>query len=152
MLQKRKASRITKEIKLDLKNYTKIKEWLKSKNLQKKINNLSRKYKGKKILIYGADLMSEAIFDNYNLSELNIIGVADNKFYNTDSEFKGYKTIPLYFVEEFQFDAIFIFLYNSSRIKKFIKEDLLPEHYDFIQIEKVIPKDFLTQIIEISQF
>jgi hypothetical protein len=45
------------------------------------------------MIVYGDGVLSSAIFDNYDLSGLNIIGVADNKLLNLIMEFKGYKAI-----------------------------------------------------------
>lgn len=57
-----------------------FKQYLETYNAQAKINQLAKRYKNKKIIIYGAGQFSREIFDNYDLSKLNIIAVADKKF------------------------------------------------------------------------
>ena len=54
-------------------------------NTKKRIKKLAKKYKNKKIVIYGAGSFSQEIFQNYDLSELNIIAIADLKF-NDESQ------------------------------------------------------------------
>ena len=55
-------------------------EYLKIYNAQSKINKLAKRYKNKKIAVYGAGQFSHAIFSNYDLSNLNIVAVADLRF------------------------------------------------------------------------
>ena len=49
-------------------------------NVQKQINKQAKKYKNKKILIYGTGLLSSEIFKNYDLSSLNIVGIVNIKY------------------------------------------------------------------------
>ena len=44
---------------------------------QKQIDKLTKKYKNKKIVIYGAGIMSEILFKNFDLSKLNIVAICD---------------------------------------------------------------------------
>ena len=41
---------------------------------------LNKKLKGKTIVIYGSGLLFQKVLSNYDLSELNIIGISDRKF------------------------------------------------------------------------
>ena len=59
-----------------------FKEYLKIYNAQKKIDKLARKYKNRKIVIYGAGQFFCEIMDNYDLSKLNIVAICDKKFEN----------------------------------------------------------------------
>ncbi len=52
-------------------------DYLKNIDIQKKIDKYTKKYKGKKVVIYGAGKLSDYIFQNYDLSKLNIVAVAD---------------------------------------------------------------------------
>ena len=70
-------------------------EYLKTYNAQEKINKLAKRYKNKKIAIYGAGQFSRKIFENYDLSKLNIIAVADLKFKDESKRnFFGMNCIP----------------------------------------------------------
>jgi len=104
--------------------------FLKKKNFQKRIDALAKKYSGNKIIIYGAGIGFEAIKENYDLSKLNIIGIADMKFGN-DGEFMGYKTFdPDSFMKESP-DAVLIAMVESDIAEDFFKENIIPEHGKF---------------------
>ena len=47
---------------------------------QKQIDKLSKKLKNKKLVIYGAGDFAKVLFENYDLSKLNILAVSDKKF------------------------------------------------------------------------
>lgn len=90
-------------------------DFLKKYNAQKKINKLVKKYKNKKIAVYGAGQFARAIFERYNISGLNIVAVADIKFENNNqSEFFNYKCISPNALGDIDCDVILIanFDYN----------------------------------------
>lgn len=63
-------------------------------NFEKTLEKLSKKLKDKKIMLYGAGSFIQVIKDYYDISKLNIVGIADKKI-ETDKEMKeflGYKT------------------------------------------------------------
>ena len=107
-----------------------IVNFLKKKNFQKRINTLSKKYADKKIIIYGAGMTFEAIKENFDLSNLNIIGIADMKF-DEGQEFMGYKTYQYNtFLKEKQ-DLVLIGMIESDIAEEFFKEELYPEFGKF---------------------
>ena len=55
-------------------------EILKNLEAQKQIDRLARKYKNKKVVLYGAGKFFETLKNNYDISKLNVIAVADKKF------------------------------------------------------------------------
>ena len=55
-------------------------KYLKRFNFDKNLPKLIKKLKGKSIIIYGAGAFFELIKSNYNLDELNIIGISDKRF------------------------------------------------------------------------
>ena len=81
-------------------------------NFAKQYSILIQKYKNKKILIYGAGKLFQAIRKHYNLSEFNIVGISDINFREEDKEkeFFGYKKILLSDITNINFDAIFVAL------------------------------------------
>jgi len=104
--------------------------FLKKKNFQKRIDKLSKKYSDKKIIIYGAGMGFEAVKENYDLSKLNIIGIADMKFDN-DGEFMGYKTYsPDSFIEQ-KPDIVLIAMIESDIAEEFFEDELIPEFGKF---------------------
>lgn len=58
----------------------------------KHLDKLSKKLKNKTVIIYGTGLFFQTINENYDLSKLNIITVADKKFQNHEEneQFLGY--------------------------------------------------------------
>ena len=62
-----------------------LKKFLEKNNFSKHLNKLNRKLKDKKIIIYGAGKFFRAIVENYDLSNLNIIGICDKSFTSSDN-------------------------------------------------------------------
>ena len=97
-------------------------EFLLKNNFEKRINSLRRRLKNKKIVLYGAGAFFELIHKYFDLSDLNIIGISDKKFKDTDNirTFCGYKTYKPTQIESLKPDYVLISL------KKFIPiwEDL----------------------------
>ena len=121
-------------------DYNDFKELLAKKGLQKRIDQLAKKYANKSILIYSGGLMSSVMFDNYDLSKLNIAGVADIKFFGVDEEFKGHKAISSYDIPENKPDVILLATLNSFDVKEFLKENIFPETGN-IPVESILQKD-----------
>ena len=76
----------------DLLNY------LKRKNFAKRLIKLKRQLNNKSVIIYGAGKLFRIIMDNYDLSNLNSIGVCDKSFSTADeaSQIFGYPQIALH--------------------------------------------------------
>ena len=102
---------------LFMQNSEKWDKYLKFVNEQKYINKLAKKYKDKKILIYGTGTIAEHIFNNYDLSKLNIIAVSDKK-YVSRSSYKGYIAVKPEEIKELKPDVILFTLYNKKVVKK----------------------------------
>ncbi len=68
-------------------------QYLEKINFSKRLKNLEKKYKNKKIIIYGTGQFFQVINENYDLGGLDIIAIADRKFYEhkEDETFLGYK-------------------------------------------------------------
>ena len=73
-----------------------FKEYLKKVNFSSYLKTLKKKLKDKRIIIYGTGMMFQYICKNYDLSELNIIGVSDIKFSpeHEGEKYLGYNIIP----------------------------------------------------------
>ena len=68
-------------------------EYLLKYNVEKSIKNLNKSLKNKKIILYGGGLLFKLINEYYDLSNLNIIGIADKKLskINELNNICGYK-------------------------------------------------------------
>lgn len=94
-------------------------EYLKKFNAQEKIDKCARLYKNKKVVIYGAGQFSTVIFENYDLSKLNIIAVADKKFEKEgEHEFFGLNCIRPDDIKTMDFDVILI---SNFEYRQFIQ-------------------------------
>ena len=67
-----------------------MKKYLKTIKFEKYLDLLVTKLYGKRVLIYGAGLLFETAFKNYNFKGLNIIGISDKKFEDKNSPEKFY--------------------------------------------------------------
>lgn len=67
-------------------------KYLEERNFDKYLSCLNKKLKRKKIVIYGAGAMLQAIFKHYELN-LNILAISDLRYTENSTEyFSGYKT------------------------------------------------------------
>lgn len=104
---------------------TNFKEYLKKKKAQNAIDKFATAYENKKIVIYGADLFAGDLFRNYDLSKLNIIGVADKTFQDNDEgNYYDYPKLSPDDLLETDFDLLLIVSYDDTEIKKFLKQEL----------------------------
>lgn len=98
---------------------------LKKNFIQKQIDRVARKYKNKKILIYGTGMLSEAIFANYDLSALNIVGVVNIKYGTTQAKsFFDENCITLQEIKDVDFDIVLIanedFITYKNQLENFL--------------------------------
>ena len=111
----------------DIKPLTKeeIEKLLKKMNFQNKINKLAKKYKNKRILIYGGGLLFSVISRNYDLSGLNIVAVADKSVADNSTNIENYKAIPLEELKNISaFDVIMISILKSGSVKNMLLNGL----------------------------
>lgn len=101
-------------------------EYYKQINAQKQIENLAKKYKNKKIVIYGAGIMTKTLFENFDFSKLNIIAICDNKYkVNSEERFFAYKTINPKELTTLDYDIIFVNLRKNNTFINKIKYRLI---------------------------
>ena len=107
--------------------------FLKRKNLKKRLFNLEKKLNNKSVIIYGAGKLFRTIVENYDLSGLNIIGVCDKSFTTADETMKilGYSKIALHNLGLYDYDYILVMAQNFIQIKN----DLSSE----VNTKKLIP-------------
>ena len=84
-----------------------ILSYFKAVNAQRQINKLERKYKNKKVVIYGAGEYFQILKNNFDLSKLNVVGIADKKFENSKaSNPTPYLALAPEELKDFDFDVI----------------------------------------------
>lgn len=95
-------------------------KFLQECNAQKKIDKLSKKYRNKRIILFGIDDFCITILKNYDLSKLNIIAISDiennSKLKTQQLDFKYINSKDLSLIDA---DLILIsnYDYNKSLIK-----------------------------------
>ena len=101
-------------------------EYYKKVKAQKQINKLAKKYRNKKIIVYGAGIMADTLFKNYDISKLNIIGVCDKKFETSENKtFFSYTGFPPSEIKNLDFYVILVLLLQDFEIIEFLKDKLL---------------------------
>lgn len=96
-------------------------EYFEAVRQKTKIKQLLKKYKNKKVVLYGMGVSTEVLFEKYNLSDFNIVAIADRKFKKGD-KISGYNGICMEDILEYNPDVIFICNYQPERIKKSLLE------------------------------
>ena len=100
-------------------------DYLYKYDIQNKINKIAKKYKNKKIVIYGAGRFAQYLFENYDFSKLNIVAIADNK-YNTlaNETFCNHKTISPIEINNYNPDLILFLIVDFKLIKRYGKTEI----------------------------
>jgi hypothetical protein len=115
-------------------------KYLKECGFDSYFRKLTKKLKGKSVIVYGTGILFEAVYDNYDLSQIDIIGVSDMKYYSTQEgelDF-GYKIIPVIKLLEYECDAILVGAKEYFDIIEYLKEDLFEERkIEIIPLVKV---------------
>ena len=86
-----------------------LEETLIYSNVQVQIDKAAKKYRNKKILIYGTGLLSQKIFQNYDLSLLNIVGIVNIKYGSISNDnFADSRCVELKDVLNKSFDVVLV--------------------------------------------
>lgn len=103
-----------------------FKEYLITYKAQDKINKLAKRYKNKRIAIYGAGQFAHAIFENYDLSGLNIVAVADLRFEDiSQRQFFGYNCITPKELGHINCDLILVANFDYSQFLTILDDHIL---------------------------
>lgn len=104
------------------KSYDELKYWLERREFSENLDKLAKKYKNKKIVLYGAGILARVILDNYDLSKLNIVAIVDAKF-TGEEEFYNLKTVSPDKIPEIMPDLILINTYSAIIIKEYLDKN-----------------------------
>lgn len=126
-------------------------KYFKSVKTQRQIDKLAKKLKGKKVVIYGAGQYCRTLFDNYDLSKLNLVAVADRAFEDeTKRDFYGLNCIVPGDLKEFDCDIILLGMYDVMFILDYLEEELLIDCKNSkIKIRALIRPSFISLLKEI---
>ena len=97
-------------------------DYYKKIKISNRIKKLAKKYKDKKIVIYGAGQMSRILFENYDLSVLNIKYVCDRSYEGKQGEkLYGYNCISPSELENESYDVILVLLLRAGEVVRELK-------------------------------
>ena len=114
-----------------------ILEYFESIKAQEQINKWTERLQNKKIVIYGAGNYFEILYDNYDLSKLNIIGICDRKFETCkDSNKTNFNTIIPKELAQYNFDVILTALFDDTKVIKDLEKTIKKP------IESIVEPDF----------
>lgn len=101
-------------------------EFFRKEKAQKQIDKLAKRYKGKKVAIYGAGQYCRLLFDVYDLSKLNIVAIADKKFEDVSNrDFYGLNCIAPDELRELDCDVILLGVYDALYFTDYLEDELL---------------------------
>lgn len=82
----------------------------KQNGFQNKLDNIAKKYKNKKVILYGTGKVCDLILRNFDISKINIVAVSDRKYTDETQIYEGFKTIPPEKIAENKPDIVLITL------------------------------------------
>lgn len=107
----------------ETRSYTDWIDYFNKVDEQKYLDKLAQKYNDKKVLLYGAGMLTKVLLENYNLSKFNIIGVSDKRFERSnEKEFMGLKTILPDDIKNLDYDAILFALKLYKKPAEMLKK------------------------------
>lgn len=119
-------------------------EYLKKYNAQEKIDKAVKKYKNKRVVLYGAGQFSQAVFMDYDLSKLNIVAIADKRFeQDRPHEFFNLKCVKPNDLKEMDYDVILISNFDYNAFVNILDERILyGTKNEKVEIRPLIPLSF----------
>ncbi len=126
-------------------------EQLKKYKFDKQLKKIKSKLKNKTIIIYGTGLLFQKIVENYDLSDLNIIGVSDRKYTLEEegSSSFGYKVIPIDKIVQYKPDVVLIATLKFLSIMDDLKRNTLKGLE--VSVLPLVDRPFFTLLKEIFQ-
>lgn len=126
-------------------------ELFKEVNFEQKLADLSHKYKDKRVILYGAGIFFDALVSAFKLDDyLNIIGVSDMKFNNSEEdEYKGFRTYLPQNIRHSGVDVVLNTTRDFSAVKKFLKSNNLVRKN--VEINNFIQKSAIEKRLELQE-
>ncbi len=126
-----------------------FKTTLENNNFQKQLTRLEKKYKDKRILIYGTGIFFKAIQNNYDLSNLNIIGISDIKFKNDEIEYDeeySYNKISPENIYKLNPDIILIGTINPFDTERYLNQEIFKDRRNRKKYSYLFQENIKTKI------
>ncbi len=122
--------------------------YLREFNFDKTLPELSKKLKGRTVIIYGAGAFFETIKKHFDLSSLNIIGISDKRFeeHKKDEEFLGYSVCSPDEINSIKPDYVLVSTKQNISIIENLYYNVIKDRS--IKIMALVNKSFLTLVKE----
>lgn len=122
--------------------------FLNNLKFEKQLNQLKKKYKNKKIVVYGAGQLFQVIKKHYNIEELNIVGISDNRYYDdfVEEQF-GYKAVLPHQIADLAPDVVLVAVKFYINLIDDLEQGILFDTK--IKIKPLVKKPFFTLLKEI---
>ncbi len=130
-------------------------EYLKEIDFEKNLSSINKILNGKSVIAYGAGCFFEVIKKHFDISKINIIGIADARFVNhkKDEIFLGYKVFSPDEIKALKPDCVLVCTKNNIKIAEYLYYDLLKntkikilplasKKFPYNKIEKYFPLYF----------
>lgn len=101
-----------------------------NENFENRLQELSKKYKDKNIIFYGAGYYFDAVNKFFDLSKFNIIGLVDIKF-NGESLYSGYKTYTPIQISGLNPDVVLVTIPEDSIVEDYFHNEIFPKYGKF---------------------
>ena len=141
------------------KEYNDYIKFFKKCNFEKRLEHLSKKYKNKKVLLYGNGIFFDALADNYDLkSFFDVVGVSDIRYLNNKPEtYKSFKVYAPYDFKNEDIDVVICSTIDPDSIYFSItRHNMLPEGCLFDSFldrtTKEIFNDFLFKVSTVFKY
>ncbi len=100
--------------------------YLQKYNAQEKINKLVKKYRNKRVVIYGAGQFAKTAFENFDFSGLNIVAIADKKFEQEgEHKFFNINCVKPNDLRKLDYDVILIANFDYKMFSTILDESIL---------------------------
>ena len=123
-------------------------KYLKQRHFDKTLRRHIKKFEGKKIVVYGTGMLFEAVVNNYDLSKLNIIAVADRKYAaKKPDKYLGFDTVAPDDIADLKPDVVLVGVLRTVAIVEYLRYDLLLDKG--IQVYPLVDRKILEILKEI---
>lgn len=123
-------------------------DYLKRNKFDKYLAQIKKKLQNKKILIYGAGQLFKYIIDNYNLSDLNIIGICDKSFTENqeNDSIYGYKIISLNNINNYDYNCVLVSVLKYDTLGYFLRTTIKDKKVLFFPLIKQLLSERIKEI------
>ena len=129
-----------------------LREKLETYKFNCQLKKIIKKYRNKKVILYGTGKLFNEVIKNYNLSNLNIIAISDKKFrdsnYEIPKQYRCFRTIPPNEIHLLKPDIVFLTTEISFYVERYFCEELFKETGKKFKYENIFKLPLFAKINE----